>query len=82
LPGIRDALSCGCMISLSDHQLQTIMTAAKVVSVERRVVFLERVGAMLKLRGRFSDADVHDVTALAMAGLVQRADRWREAFIA
>ncbi|MGC1622951.1 MAG: hypothetical protein WA759_09150 [Pseudolabrys sp.] len=39
--------------------------------VERRSVFLERVGAMLKVRGRFTDNDVADVAKLAIAGLIQ-----------
>jgi hypothetical protein len=55
------------MVSLSDSQLEIIMTAANAVPVERRSVFLERVGAMLKPRGRFSDDDVRQVAALAMA---------------
>jgi methyl coenzyme M reductase subunit C len=58
------------MVSLTDHQLEIVMDAAAIVAPERRAVFLERVGAMLKMRGRFSDADVHDVTALALCGLV------------
>ena len=61
------------MIALSDHQLEIITTAANAVPVERRGIFLERVGAMLKVRGLFSDDDVRQVAALAMAGLVQRA---------
>ena len=59
------------MVSLTDPQLKTIMTAANAVPVERRSVFLERCGAMLKLRYRFTDADVADVAQLALAGLVQ-----------
>jgi len=35
------------------------------------VFFLERTAAILRLRGRFTDADVHDVTALALCGLVR-----------
>jgi hypothetical protein len=62
------------MIALIDHQLEIITTAANAVPVERRGIFLERVGAMLKVRGRFSDDDVADVVKLAMAGLIQRAD--------
>ena len=50
------------MLGLTDAQLEIIMTAAPV---ERRSVFLERVGATLKVRGRFSDADVSDVAKLA-----------------
>ena len=61
------------MVSLSDNQLRTIMHTANAVPVERRGIFLERCAAMLRMRGRFSDADVQDVTALALAGLVQQA---------
>jgi hypothetical protein len=59
------------MVCLTDPQLKIITTAANAVPVERRSVFLERCGAMLKVRGRFTDADVHDVTALALCGLVR-----------
>ena len=61
------------MVGLSDNQLKTIMHAANGVPVERRGIFLERCAAMLRMRGRFSDVDVQDVTALALAGLVQQA---------
>ena len=56
------------MLGLTDPQLKIIMTAANTVSVERRGVFLERVAAMLKLRYRFNDDDVAEVTALALCG--------------
>jgi len=45
------------MIDLSDSQLQTLMSAER------------RVGAMLRMRGRFNDTDVADVAKLALAGL-------------
>jgi hypothetical protein len=48
------------------------MTAAKGLAPERRSVFLERIAAMLKLRHRFTDDDVAEVTALALCGLVQQ----------
>jgi hypothetical protein len=38
---------------------------------DRRSLFLERVAAMLALRGRFNDSDVAKVAALAAQGLVQ-----------
>jgi hypothetical protein len=57
------------MISLSDHQLKVVMAAAAGIDPDRRDVFLQRVAAMLKLRGRFSDADVADVAKLALTGL-------------
>ena len=59
------------MVGLTDAQLEIITTAVNAVPAERRSIFLERVGAMLKVRGRFSDADVSDVAKLAMAGLIQ-----------
>jgi hypothetical protein len=39
-------------------------------------MFLERIGAMLAMRGRghFNDGDVADVAKLAMAGLIQTTD--------
>jgi hypothetical protein len=61
------------MISLSDSQLRVIMDTAKAIEPSRRDIFLQRVGAMLKLRGRFDDADVEDVARLALCGLVQTA---------
>ena len=72
LSGVRNALSCGGMISLTDHQLSTVMAAARTMPVERRDIFLQRVGAMLRIRGRFTDDDVADVTRLALTGLVQQ----------
>ena len=38
-------------------------------------MFLERVGAMLRLRRPFTDYDVQEVTALALCGLVQAPTR-------
>jgi hypothetical protein len=62
------------MISLTDHQLAIVTDAACTVPIERRDIFLQRCGAMLRMRGRFTDADVSDVARLALAGLVQNAD--------
>jgi hypothetical protein len=63
------------MISLSDSQMQLLTDVAANLAVDRRAIFLERVGAMLRMRGRFNDADVADVAALALCGLVhQRTD--------
>jgi hypothetical protein len=62
------------MVSLTDHQLAFVTDKARAVPVERRDIFLQRCGAMLRMRGRFTDADVSDVARLAMAGLVQSAD--------
>jgi hypothetical protein len=63
------------MIALSDTQLKTVMATAASVAPDRRDVFLERVGAMLKVRGRFDDSDVFEIAKLATCGLVhQRTD--------
>lgn len=59
------------MISLTNSQLQTLMTTASRLEPERRDVFLQRVEAMLRMRRRFTDSDVADVAKLALAGLVQ-----------
>ena len=55
-----------------DPQLKIVMTVAQTVPVERRSVFLERVGAMLRMLGygHFTDSDVSDVARLATCGLV------------
>ena len=60
------------MVSLSDSQLRTVMETARALQPERRDVFLQRITAMLRLRGRFTDADVADVAQLALCGLVHR----------
>ena len=67
LSGTWDALSCRHGWPDRPLNLKIVMTAANAVPVERRSVFLERVGAMLKPRGRFSDDDVRQVAAQAMA---------------
>jgi len=43
------------MIGLTDEQLKIVMTAAGAIAPEKRSMFLERVGAMLKVRHRFTD---------------------------
>ena len=49
-------------------------TAARTLPVEKRDVYLQRIAAMLTMRGRghFTDGDVSDVTQLALAGLIQQ----------
>ena len=62
------------MISLSDAQLKTVMAAAAHVPHEKRAQFLERIAAMLKLRGRghFNDRDVADAVARALNGMTHQ----------
>ena len=64
-PGIM-----GAMVSLTDTQLAIVMDVAATITPARRSAYLERVGSMLRLRGRFSDDDVRQVVALAVRGLV------------
>jgi hypothetical protein len=58
--------------ALTDHQLKTVMAAAANIKPERRDVYLQRVEAMLKVRGIFDDSDVRDVAQLALCGLTTR----------
>ena len=60
------------MLALSDHQLDVVMGAARALPVEKRDLYLQRLAAMLTLRGRdhFGDDDVQEVAALALRGLV------------
>jgi hypothetical protein len=62
------------MLGLTDNQLTTVMGMAGTLPVEKRDLYLQRIAAMLTVRGRgrFNDADVADVVQLAMAGLVQQ----------
>jgi hypothetical protein len=62
------------VISLSDTQLKTVMAAASHVPHEKRSQFLERVAAMLTLRGRghFDDADVTDAVSRALNGMTHQ----------
>jgi hypothetical protein len=62
------------MIGLTDYQLKIVMAAARVLPVEKRDVFLQRIAAMLALRGRAASPTPIDVAQLALAGLVQTAD--------
>ena len=59
---------------MTDNQLRTVMDAAIALAPERRDIFLQRVGAMLRMRRRFTDDDVADVARLTLCGLIQTAD--------
>ena len=61
------------MLSLTDDQLATVMTATSGLPVEKRGIFLERVAARLALRGRFDDADLDTAVRVALRGLLQGA---------
>jgi hypothetical protein len=46
------------MIGLTDTQLKIVMQAARLVPVEKRDTFLQRIAAMLALRGRGRFTDI------------------------
>ena len=62
------------MVSLTDCQLAVIMDAARPLPVEKRDVYLQKIAAMLMMRGRghYNDGDVSDVAKLALIGLAQQ----------
>ena len=59
------------MMGLTDSQLAAVMDAARILPVEKRDIYLQR---MLTMRGRghFNDADVSDVAKLALTGLAHQ----------
>jgi len=59
-------------LAVTDAQLQVVMGIAAAIVPERRSEFLERCGAMLIVRGRFTDDDVAAVAKLACTGLARR----------
>jgi hypothetical protein len=62
------------MFALTDAQLEIVMTAAGSLPVEKRLAFLERVAARLRLRGsHFTDADLGAAIQAALTGLIQSA---------
>jgi Mg-chelatase subunit ChlI len=58
------------MIGLTDIQLKIVMNAARLLPVEKRDIFLQRIATMLALRGRghVNNADVTKVSKLARTG--------------
>lgn len=62
--------------SLTDSQLQAVMTAANALEPDKRCTLLERVAAQLRHLSRISrapptDADVDAALRLALNGLMQ-----------
>jgi hypothetical protein len=54
-------------LTLSDAQLKTLMTLA----AREAIRIIERVGAMLMLKGRLNDADLAEVAKRASVGLAR-----------
>ena len=57
------------MLGLTDDQLGTVMDMAHTVPVEKRDLYLQRVAAMLAMRGRghFGDDDVQEWRCAALS---------------
>ena len=63
------------MVVLTDAQLRIVVDSARTFPIEKRDLYLQRIAAMLKLRGRghFADSDVSDAVKLALVGLVHES---------
>jgi hypothetical protein len=63
------------MVSLTDGQLGCVMEAARVLDVEKRDTYLQRVAALLLRQSgrRPSDADVAAAVEMALRGLLMSA---------
>jgi hypothetical protein len=59
------------VIQFSDSQLETVMTAAAALAVDKRACFLERVAAELARVRRPDDQDVERAARAALRGLLQ-----------
>jgi hypothetical protein len=60
------------MLSLTDGQLKTVMSAAADLPQEKRGLLLRRIAAMINMRGRrFTDDDLIEITKLARTGLAR-----------
>ena len=59
------------MLGLTDHQLSLVIEGADRLPVDKRDVYLQRIGAQLTLRGGpVTDADVESAVGRALRGLV------------
>jgi hypothetical protein len=55
---------------MSDQQLRVVMDVAATIDPERRDEFLQRVASALRIRYRFNDIDVIEITQTSLVGLV------------
>jgi hypothetical protein len=59
----------GRMIALTDRQLAIVLDRAKTMPPEKRDIFLRRLGARLRLEGRYDDGIVAKAVNEAAFGL-------------
>ena len=77
------------MVSLTDSQLAAIMNAARMLPVEKRDIFLQRIAAMLALRTRryrtattgTATTDTRRTISLSLRSNTQRDTRQRESHV-
>jgi hypothetical protein len=65
------------MIGLSDNQLEVIMLTAEPLPEEKCHEFLERVAAVLQVRGQINDDDVAAAVQLALGALIHNSAAWK-----
>ena len=59
-------------MTLTSSQHEIVSRMARLVPLEKRELYLQRINAMLRGRGRFNDADVMEIAMLALTGLAPR----------
>jgi hypothetical protein len=57
-------------LPIATSELKTVMATTAQLPQAKRDIFLQRVAAMLRMRGRFSADDVDEISKLALCGLV------------
>jgi hypothetical protein len=65
------------MIGLSDNQIEVIMRVAQPMSEEKCQEFLEKVAAVLQVRGQINDDDVAAAVQLALGALIYNSAAWK-----
>jgi len=65
-------------IGLSDNQLEVIMRTAEPLAEEKCQEFLQRVAAILPMRGQISDDDVSVAVHRALSDIIRNSAVWKE----
>jgi hypothetical protein len=59
-------------LPIATSELKTVMATTAQLPQAKRDIFLQRVAAMLRMRGHFNDSDVAEVAQLALTGLTHQ----------
>ena len=65
-------------IGLSDNQLEVIMRTAEPLAEEKCQEFLQRVAAILPVRGQINDDDVSVAVHRALSDIIRNSAVWKE----